>query len=135
MQRQGQQHLLTLLFLALPSAVGMYVLAQPIVEVLFMRGKYFNVADAENTANVVKIYSVLLIALSLTKVLVPNFYAIKNTWLPALTSVISIVFHIFIGFFMVNKYGLYGFLLGLRPQRGTTKIIRPCLTMLRPHHS
>ncbi|MCB0392134.1 MAG: murein biosynthesis integral membrane protein MurJ [Bdellovibrionales bacterium] len=122
MQRQGQQHLLTLLFLALPSAVGMYVLAQPIVEVLFMRGKYFNVADAENTANVVKIYSVLLIALSLTKVLVPNFYAIKNTWLPALTSVISIVFHIFIGFFMVNKYGLYG-LVGSMAMSGYINLI------------
>lgn len=107
MLREGQAHFLTLLFLALPSAVGMYVLAQPIVEVLYMRG-HFSMEDAVNTAQVVRVYSVLLVAVSLSKVVVPNFYAIKNTWLPAITSVLSVLAHIAMAYFLVQSHGLLG---------------------------
>lgn len=107
MLQQGQEHFLTLLFLALPSAVGMFVLAQPIVEVLYMRGR-FTLEDAQNTAQVVKVYSIMLVAVSLSKVVVPNFYAIKNTWLPALSSVISVLSHIALAYFLVKSHGLWG---------------------------
>ncbi|MCB0356616.1 MAG: murein biosynthesis integral membrane protein MurJ [Bdellovibrionales bacterium] len=112
MLKQGQDHFLTLLFLAMPSAVGMYVLAQPIVEVLYLRGR-FTLQDAVTTAEVVKIYSVLLVAVSLSKVVVPNFYAVKNTWLPAITSVLSIVCHIVLAYFLVKSHGLNGLIISM----------------------
>ncbi len=108
----GQEHILTLLFLTLPSAVGMFILAQPIVEVLYLRGQ-FTLKDAAITAMVVRVYSFLLVALSITKVLIPNFYAIKNTWIPALTSVVSVIIHIFLGFYMVKEFGLMGLVLSM----------------------
>jgi putative peptidoglycan lipid II flippase len=107
MLMSGQQTILTMLFLTLPSALGMYLLSQPIVEVLYLRGS-FSAQDAASTAQVVRAYSILLIALSLNKVLVPNFYALKNTWLPAITSVVSVLIHIVVGYYFVSIWGLLG---------------------------
>lgn len=95
------------LFVSIPAAIGLYVLAQPIVEVLFMRGR-FNAFDAEQTALVVRVYALLLISSSCVRVLVPNFYAIKNTWLPAVVSGICLIVHIAIAPWLMKNYGLIG---------------------------
>ncbi len=96
-----------LLYLALPAAVGMYVLAIPISEVLFMRGA-FTAADARATAGVVEIYSVLMLFSSLSRVTAPAFYALKNTWLPATVAFFVLMLHIGIGPYLVREYGLPG---------------------------
>ncbi|RME14907.1 MAG: hypothetical protein D6797_07820 [Bdellovibrio sp.] len=85
----------------------MWTLALPLVQVLFQRGN-FTLEDAQKTASVVRIYSLLLLASSLHKVTVPSFYAIKNTWLPALTSAISLCLHIFVANIWVDQFGLSG---------------------------
>ena len=103
----GQRHMRTLMFLSIPSAVGMFILARPIVEVLYMRGK-FHADDVIKTAMVVRFYAFLLTANSLSKVIIPNFYAIKNTWLPAMTSATSILCHIVIANLVIGTYGLKG---------------------------
>lgn len=96
-----------LLFLILPSAVGMFILADPIVKVIFMNGK-FNLIDAQQTADVVRIYSVLLIAASSTKIIINGFYAIKNTWIPAVTTIVSIGVHLVMAPILMEVYGLEG---------------------------
>ena len=97
-----------LLFLALPCCVGLYVLAEPMVDVLFGRGQ-FTGQDIALTAGILKIYCFLLLASSLNKVLIPNIYAIKNTWIPAVVSVFSITFHIlFAYYYMLPRWGLDG---------------------------
>jgi putative peptidoglycan lipid II flippase len=95
------------MFIAVPAAIGLLSLAQPIVEVLFMRGR-FNLVDAQNTAAVVKIYAIQLIASSAVRVFVPSFYAIKNTWLPALIASLSLVVHILIAPHLMSAFGLVG---------------------------
>lgn len=101
------RYLRLLLFLSLPSAVGMFILAVPLVQVLFVRGN-FNVQDALATASVVKIYSLLLILSSVSKVVVPGFYAMKNTWLPATFAAISLVVHLGLAQVWVDRFGLVG---------------------------
>ena len=105
-----QSYLRILLFLALPSAVGMYILAEPIVKVLFGRGE-FGAQEVVITASVIRIYSFLLLASGINKVLIPNFYAIQNTWLPALASTLSLLVHFFLAPFLMAKYGLQGLVL------------------------
>lgn len=97
----------TMLFLALPSAIGMYFLAFPIIAVLFMRGQY-GVADVTTTAAIVQVYSVLLLVSSLAKVTVPGFYAMKNTWLPAALAAVSLVVHLLLAQAWVDQYGVIG---------------------------
>lgn len=109
--REGIQTALTnfqlLLFLALPSAVGMFALALPISYVLFRRGS-FSAEDAAATAMVIQIYSFLLIFLSSNKVFTSCFYAKKNTWLPALVSAVGLTFHYFLASYSVEHFGLRG---------------------------
>lgn len=104
---EANQAVRMLLYLSLPSAVGMWVLAMPITQVLFMRGA-FSQADAEGTAAVVSIYAVLLLFSSLSRVTAPAFYAIKNTWLPATVAFFVLLLHISVGSYLVSHWGLVG---------------------------
>jgi putative peptidoglycan lipid II flippase len=81
------------LFVAVPAAIGLYVLAGPMIELLFQRGN-FKSADTQSTALVVQVYAFILLSSSCVRVLVPGFYAVKNTWLPAVVSGICLVVHI-----------------------------------------
>lgn len=98
------------LFVAVPAALGLYYLATPIVQLLFERGK-FTPEDTLVTASVVKIYAFTLIVSSSVRVLVPSFYAVKNTWFPAVVSSICLVFHILLAPFMMERWGIEGLVL------------------------
>jgi putative peptidoglycan lipid II flippase len=104
---EANQAVRTLLYLSLPAAVGMYTLADGLTQVLFMRGA-FTAADAAQTANVVEIYSVLMLFSSLSRVTAPAFYALKNTWLPACVAFFVLLVHISVGPYLVDRFGLTG---------------------------
>ncbi len=100
-----------LIYMAIPCCIGMFVLAKPIIQTLFQRGE-FSLDKVNSTVVVLQIYSVLLLASSLNKVLIPNLYAIKNTWLPALITVFSLLIHICMAhFYFVEAMGLRGLVL------------------------
>ncbi len=104
---EANQAVRMLLYLSLPAAVGMFVLARPITEVLFMRGA-FTAADANSVARIVEVYSVLMLFSSLSRITAPAFYALKNTWLPALVAFFVLALHIGIGGVLVREHGLVG---------------------------
>lgn len=96
-----------LLFLILPCSLGFYYLGLPIVEILFQRGHFTSYASYK-TNEVLQIYSVLLITSSLSRVLATCFYAIKNTWYPALTTLLYVVFHWLLTPYMLQQFELKG---------------------------
>ncbi len=96
-----------LLFLSIPSAVGMYFLALPLVQVLFYRGPD-RLTEAIATAQISQIYSVLLLISSVARLIVPGFYAVQNTWYPALAGAVSLIIHYFLAQYFVELYGLPG---------------------------
>ncbi|UYL09233.1 murein biosynthesis integral membrane protein MurJ [Bdellovibrio sp. SKB1291214] len=106
-QKVMQEHFLMNLFLAVPAAIGLYFLARPIVEVLFYRG-HFAVSDVAATSMVLQVYAVSLLFVSSVRVLIPSFYAVKNTWVPAVTSLIGLALHIGIAPFWIRSLGLQG---------------------------
>ena len=69
------------LLLTLPAAVGLAVLAQPILAVLFQRGA-FGPTEAAETAAALAAYAVGLPAFVLVKVLAPAFFARHDTATP-----------------------------------------------------
>ncbi len=107
MLKSAANHRDILFFLILPCALAFYYLGLPIVEVLFQRGK-FDSLTSEKTAVVLKIYSILLISSSLSRVLAVCFYAVKNTWCPALCSCLYVLFHWLFTPYMVRNFGLEG---------------------------
>jgi putative peptidoglycan lipid II flippase len=74
------------LFLVIPATVGLYVLATPVVRLVFERGA-FAPADTLTTAEVLR-YSLLgLLSAAVDQPLIFAFYARKNTLAPALVGV------------------------------------------------
>ncbi|MFM6927648.1 MAG: murein biosynthesis integral membrane protein MurJ [Bdellovibrio sp.] len=102
-----REHFLLNFFLGWPAAVGLFCLAEPIVEVLFKRG-HFSGNDVMQTAVVLKVYAISLLMISSVRVLVPAFYAVKNTWVPAVTSLAALVLHILWAPWWIQERGLQG---------------------------
>ncbi len=98
------------LFVTIPAAFGLYFLAGPIIEVLFLHGRFTN-EDVEATASILRIYSGLLISTSCARVLVPAYYAAKNTWLPAIASILSLMTHVGLAPLLMKNLGLEGLVL------------------------
>lgn len=103
----AQESFLMNLFLAMPAALGLYFLAEPLVELLFLRG-HFSVYDVQGTAHVLQVYALSLVVISLSRVLVPLYYAIKNTWYPAVIALVCLGIHIFLAPLLMKQQGLAG---------------------------
>jgi putative peptidoglycan lipid II flippase len=78
------------LVLGLPATVGLLLLAQPIVTVLFQRGA-FDAADAAATAQVLAALALGLPAQVLAKVLAPGFFAREDTATPVRMAVVALL--------------------------------------------
>ncbi len=92
-------------FLTIPAAVGLMVLCQPIMDLLYGRGK---VTEYEVTqmAYALQFYAIGLLGYSGLKVLTPVFYAIDRRWIPMMVSIGSIVLNIFLNWLLMFKLGL-----------------------------
>ncbi len=73
--------------LVLPSAVGLYLLAEPLVFLLFERGE-FTAADTAATAGVLQMYALAVVGICLYRVLLPVFFALKDPYLPMKLSLV-----------------------------------------------
>ncbi len=73
----------------LPAALGMCALSLPITQLLFQRGA-FGMNDSLATQAAILAYSVGLPGYSLVKILVPLFYAHKNTKVPVVLSFVMV---------------------------------------------
>jgi len=76
-------------FLTLPSAVGLIFLAEPIIALIYQRGKFLD-SDSLHTAEALQFYAIGLVGYSCIKVLSPAFYAINRKWTPMMVSFLSI---------------------------------------------
>ena len=67
--------------LTIPSAVGLVVLSQPLVGVVYQRGQ-FTAHDTEQTALALSFYCLGLVGYASTKLLAPAFYALDDVRVP-----------------------------------------------------
>ncbi len=77
------------MFLVLPSMLGLIVLAEPIVSVIYERGA-FTAETRMQTALALQAYGLGLLFYASLKVLQPAFYAIDRRWLPMIASLIAL---------------------------------------------
>jgi putative peptidoglycan lipid II flippase len=80
-------------FLTLPSAVGLWFMAEPVIGLVYQHGN-FNGHDTLQTALALQFYAIGLVAYSCIKVLSPAFYAINRKWTPMLVSFGSVALNI-----------------------------------------
>ncbi len=80
----------TALLLTLPAALALIIIPMPLISVLFERGA-FTAAATNNTAMALMAYAAGLPAYVLIKVLVPGFYARKDTLTPMKIGIATVV--------------------------------------------
>jgi putative peptidoglycan lipid II flippase len=78
------------LIIAMPAAVGLIVLAEPLVATLFYGG-VFGRGDVEMTALALQAFSVGLIGFSYVKILAPAYFAREDTKTPVKVGLIALV--------------------------------------------
>ncbi len=76
-------------FVSLPATVGLIVLREPIVALLFQRGE-FDIAATRLTSSAVLYYASGLWAFSAAKIVTATFFALQDTRTPVLVALISI---------------------------------------------
>lgn len=92
-------------FLTLPSAVGLMVMAQPIISIIYERGKFHH-QDMLQTAGALQFYAIGLVSYSCIKVLSPAFYAINHRWTPMLVSFLSIAMNLFFNWVFIFQLNM-----------------------------
>ncbi|MEW5735272.1 MAG: murein biosynthesis integral membrane protein MurJ [Thermodesulfobacteriota bacterium] len=78
------------LFITLPATVGLIVLREPIVKLLFERGA-FDPESARQTAVALFYYALGLCFFSAVRIVVPTFYALQDTWTPVRIAIWSML--------------------------------------------
>ncbi len=91
--------------LILPAAAGLFVLALPIITLLFNHGE-FTAADAQTTATVLRYYLLGLPFAAIDQMLVFASYARKDTLHPAMVGVLSIFVYVVVAGLLLEPYGL-----------------------------
>ena len=91
--------------LTIPSAIGLAMLASPIISVIYEHGRFTPEATRQ-TAGALQFYAIGLAAYSAVKVLAPAFYALDKRYLPMMVSILSIIINFVLNWFFMFKLGL-----------------------------
>lgn len=95
------------LYLLLPSIVGMYLMRNQIIA-LVLQGGNFGQEAAQMTSNVLALLLLALVAQGLIPIFARAFFALKNTKLPLVVSLIAMVVNLIGSFYFAPKFGVNG---------------------------
>jgi len=98
------------LMLIIPATVGMFVLAGPLVGLLFEHGA-FTANDTTITAIALRLYLLGIPFAAIDLLLVFAFYARKDTLTPAIVGLISLAFYMLIALALRTGYSFYGLMI------------------------
>src|SRR5438309_1074148 len=93
------------LLLTIPAAIGLIILAEPIISVIYEHGRFTPEATRQ-TAGALQFYAIGLAGYSAVKVLAPAFYALDKRHLPMLVSLLSILINFGLNWLFTFQLGL-----------------------------
>jgi putative peptidoglycan lipid II flippase len=109
-----QRALRNLAFLTVPSTVGLMLLAEPIVRLLFDHGRFAERPEnAPNTAAALAVYSIGLAAYASIKILAPAFYALGQPRIPMFASACAVAANVVTVVVLHPTLGFRGIAAGL----------------------
>jgi putative peptidoglycan lipid II flippase len=108
----------------IPATIGLFVLATPIVALLFQHGN-FDARDTAYTALALRYYLLGLTFAAIDLPLVFAFYARKDTLTPALVGVLGVVVYLIVALSLIRPLGMIGLILA-----NSTQLTVHALTML-----
>lgn len=108
----------------IPATIGLFVLAAPIVALLFQHGN-FDAYDTAQTAMALRYYLLGLTFAAIDLPLVFAFYARKDTLTPALVGVLGVMVYLIVALSLIQPLGMIGLILA-----NSTQLTVHALTML-----
>jgi putative peptidoglycan lipid II flippase len=90
--------------LTVPSAIGLAMLASPIISVIYQHGR-FTAEMTRQTAGALQYYAIGLVAYAALKVLTPAFYAVGKRNTPMLVSFLAIGANLFLNWLFTFRLG------------------------------
>jgi putative peptidoglycan lipid II flippase len=94
------------MFITIPAMVGLIVLRQPIVKLLFERGAFSSFSTLM-TANALAYYSLGLCSFAGLRIFVSAFYSLQDTKIPAKVAAIAMIFNVIFSLILMGplKHG------------------------------
>tara|TARA_B100001121_G_scaffold302936_1_gene316199 strand:- start:27 stop:1253 length:1227 start_codon:yes stop_codon:yes gene_type:complete len=90
------------LLISLPSAIGLFILAEPIIYILFERGAFLQ-EDTFYTSKVLGYFALGLPAYIIIKVLVSCFFAREDTKTPLYISIVSVITNVVLSLLLIES--------------------------------
>jgi len=91
-------------FISIPAMMGLIILREPIVALLFQRGEFDSLAT-QLTARALLYYSLGLWAFSAVRIVAATFFAMQDTRTPVKMAGLSILVNIILGLFLMKPLG------------------------------
>jgi putative peptidoglycan lipid II flippase len=106
-----QRGLRMVLFLTVPSTVGLALLGVPIIRLIYEHGRFSPHATLE-TARALSGYALGLVAYAAIKVVAPAFYALGRTRVPLIASVLAVAANLVWNILTFRRFGHVGLAVG-----------------------
>ncbi|MBC8318026.1 MAG: murein biosynthesis integral membrane protein MurJ [Desulfobulbaceae bacterium] len=95
---------LTMAFcLTIPASIGLWILAEPIIKIIFEHGA-FSGLDTARTAEALRFYAIGLFAYSSVKIMVPVFFALNDSKLPVIASFLAVGANLLLVSLLIEPY-------------------------------
>ncbi len=91
----------SILFLSIPSSIGLVVLGFPIIQVLLEHGA-FSLDEAQSTAVPLAFFALGLAGLTSAEILTRSFYALRDSITPVIVSIGQFIFKIALSLLLIN---------------------------------
>ncbi len=91
----------SILFMSIPSSIGLIVVGLPIIQVLLQHG-HFSLSMAESTAVPLAFFALGLAGLSSVEILTRSFYALRDSRTPVIVSVAQFVLKIALSLILID---------------------------------
>jgi putative peptidoglycan lipid II flippase len=103
--------LVLMMMLNVPATIGLIVLAEPIIRLMYERGA-FQPSDTVAAAGALQFYAIGLLGYSVVKIASPAFYALGQSRIPVVISFISVLANAALNLALVHSFGYRGLALG-----------------------
>jgi putative peptidoglycan lipid II flippase len=103
--------LVLMMMLNVPATIGLIVLAEPIIRLMYERGAFLP-SDTIAAAAALQFYAVGLLGYSVVRIASPAFYALGQSRIPVAISVITVLANAALNYALVHVMGYRGLALG-----------------------
>jgi putative peptidoglycan lipid II flippase len=103
--------LVLMMMLNVPATIGLMVLAEPIIRLMYERGAFMP-SDTIAAAGALQFYAVGLLGYSVVRIASPAFYALGQSRVPVAISFVTVLANAALNFALVHAMGYRGLALG-----------------------